>query len=114
MDQHELEAFWQAKYAELEVELEKVKEEKLKLHGNIRNLCDENRGLCADLVATKGALKDRTKEEIHALIEKYGDPRYKTNEFALYDVISAAQQLQVATLGAYNRGYIKGLAEGRE
>lgn len=33
------------------------------------------------------------KEEIRALIEKYGDPQYKTNEFALYDVISVCQQL---------------------
>ena len=39
-------------------------------------------------------LKDRTKDEIKALIEKYGDPQYKTSEFALYDVIGVAQQLQ--------------------
>jgi len=38
-------------------------------------------------------LKDKAKEEIQALIEKYGDPQYKTNEFALYDTISIAQQL---------------------
>jgi hypothetical protein len=39
-------------------------------------------------------LAERTKDEIHALIEKYGEPQYKTSEFALYDVISVAQQLQ--------------------
>ena len=38
--------------------------------------------------------RDRTKETILALIEKYGDPQYKTNEFAIYDLISVAQQLQ--------------------
>ena len=40
-------------------------------------------------------LADKTKEEIHALIEKYGDPRYKTSEFALYNLISIAQLFQV-------------------
>ena len=42
----------------------------------------------------EGILRKRTKDEIYALIEKYGDPQYKTSEFALYDVISVAQQLQ--------------------
>jgi len=46
------------------------------------------------LASAQGALKERTKDEIHALIEKYGDPQYKTSEFALYDVISVAQQFQ--------------------
>lgn len=38
-------------------------------------------------------LKDKTKDEIQALIEEYGDPNYKTSEFALYNLISVAQQL---------------------
>lgn len=38
-------------------------------------------------------LKNRTKDEIHGLIEKYGDPQYKTNEFAIYDLIAVVQQL---------------------
>ena len=49
-------------------------------------------------VVLEELLKERTKDEIHALIEKYGDPRYKTNEFALYDVISVAQQLHTTNL----------------
>ena len=48
----------------------------------------EIKRLKADLATTEGALKDRTKDEIHALIEKYGDPQYKTSEFALYDFSS--------------------------
>ena len=39
-------------------------------------------------------LTGKTKDEIQALIEKYGDPQYKTNEFALYDVITIAQLFQ--------------------
>ena len=40
-----------------------------------------------------------SKDEIKALIEKYGDPQYKTNEYSLYDLIAVAQQLtaQLAT-----------------
>ena len=45
-------------------------------------------------------LKDRTKDEIKALIEKYGDPQYKTSEFALYDVIGTAQQLHAQVKAA--------------
>ena len=71
--------------------------------------------LRVDLAEVKDILKDRTKEEIHALIEKYGDLQYKTSEFALYDVILVAQQLQtqlttmeIDITGTYNRGYIDG------
>ena len=39
-------------------------------------------------------VREKTQAEIQVLIEKYGDPQYKTNEFALYDVIGFAQQLR--------------------
>lgn len=55
-----------------------------------------NAKLEAHITRLEGVLKERTRDEIHALIEKYGNPQYKTSEFALYDVISAAQQLRTA------------------
>ncbi len=42
----------------------------------------------------QATLEERAKDEIHALIEKYGNPQYKTSEFALYDLISVAQHLE--------------------
>ena len=50
--------------------------------------------LLTALSATRGQLREKTKDEIHALIEKYGDPHYKTNEFAIYDLIRIVQQLK--------------------
>jgi len=47
-----------------------------------------------EITELKATLKERTKEEVQALVEKYGDPQYKTSELALYDVISVAQQLK--------------------
>ncbi len=47
------------------------------------------------LDAAEKLLKEKTKEEVNALIEKYGDPQYKTNEFALYDVIGVCQQYRM-------------------
>lgn len=50
--------------------------------------------LTEELAAAEKALKGRTKDEIHALIEKYGDPQYKTSVFALYDLIVIVQLFQ--------------------
>ena len=58
-----------------------------------RSARNKNTALEVVIRDLKAALEDRTKEEIRALIEKYGDPQYKTSEFALYDVISVVQQL---------------------
>lgn len=58
------------------------------------DLCiEEIRRLEAEVTELKKIVKDRTKDEIRTLIEKYGDPQFKTSEFALYDVISVACQL---------------------
>lgn len=54
--------------------------------------------LLNELDEMKSILKVRSKVEITALIEKYGDPQYKVNEFAMYDLIGACQQL-MAELG---------------
>ena len=76
--------------------------ERLKQQGPIQNFkegWDNALNVCNDLALQALAqLQERTKDEIYTLIEKYGDPNYKTNEFALYDVIAVAQQLQ-AQLG---------------
>ncbi len=61
-------------------------------------LCKYVQFLQAQVEQLETTLKTKTKDEIHALIEKYGDPQYKTNEFALYDVISIAQQLRMKVI----------------
>ena len=82
--------------AELQAEL------KIYKAGNVpRALCPDCRDQCLEK-ATNHFKAERTKDEIKALIEKYGDPQYKTSELALYDVIGIAQQLQ---------GEIEGLRE---
>jgi len=62
--------------------------------------------LQAHIERLEKTLRERTKDEIHALIEKYGNPQYKTNEFALYDVISITQQLRDRLTSA--KGEIEG------
>ena len=82
---------------------------------DIVSSCSNCTQLRTDLAVANKLLRNRTKDEINALIEKYGDPQYKTSEFALYDVILIAQQLQtqlttmeIDITGTYNRGYIDG------
>ena len=48
--------------------------------------------LQSQLSRLQDLLKEKIKAEIHAPIEKYGDPQYKINEFALYDLIGVCQQ----------------------
>ena len=87
----------------------KMRENFAGLQTELANALADVKRLSADHKTLMAQLADRTKDEIQALIEKYGDPNYKTNEFALYDVISVAQQLRDALADTLTELRAKGM-----
>ncbi len=106
------EAFGILRIEELQAENKRLKEEKLTLYRNIRNLGDENRELCSLVTA-----KDKKLAEAEKLIKDYATMEafgLLIAEAKMINGIKGVHKLQADIIGAYNRGYIKGLVEGRE